>query len=233
MKDDGTMARTADLVIFAATHGLKISTIANLIEYRRRSERLVKRIARTTLPTAFGTFRVIVYESLVDTYHHLALVMGKPSRAGALVRVHSECLTGDVFGSKRCDCGDQLKSAMKLIGRKGAGVILYMRQEGRGIGLANKLKAYELQDKGLDTVEANTALGFKPDLRDYGIGAQMLADLGLVKIRLLTNNPKKIVGLEGYGLEVVERIPVRIPANKANRRYLKTKKEKMGHHLEL
>lgn len=234
MNDDGTMARTPDLFAFARAHGLKICTIAGLIEYRRRSEVLVKRIARTTLPTEHGTFTVIVYGSVIDPHHHhLALVMGKPARNGALVRVHSECLTGDVFGSKRCDCGEQLKSAMRLIARKGAGVILYMRQEGRGIGLANKLKAYELQDRGLDTVEANTALGFKPDLRDYGIGAQILADLGLKGIRLLTNNPKKIVGLEGYGLRVVERVPLHVRPCRTNAKYLKVKKEKMGHHLEI
>ncbi|HPM43066.1 MAG TPA: bifunctional 3,4-dihydroxy-2-butanone-4-phosphate synthase/GTP cyclohydrolase II [Candidatus Omnitrophota bacterium] len=233
MKDDGTMARTADLLEFAKVHGLKICTIANLIEYRRKSEKLVKRIATTVLPTDYGTFKVIVYESLVDAYHHLAIIMGKPRKNGELVRVHSECLTGDVFGSKRCDCGEQLKSAMKMIAKAGSGVILYMRQEGRGIGLANKLKAYELQDKGLDTVEANTALGFKPDLRDYGIGAQILSDLGLKNIKLLTNNPKKIVGLEGYGLKVTERIPVHVQPSKTNKRYLRTKKEKMGHVLSI
>ncbi len=230
MKDDGTMARTPDLLKFSRRHALKICTIANLIEYRRRSEKLVRKTAETELPTGFGTFKVCVYESLTDKHHHLALIMGTPRRDGAIVRVHSECLTGDVFGSERCDCGEQLKSAMRLVSKKG-GVILYMRQEGRGIGLANKLKAYELQDSGMDTVEANQALGFKADLRDYGIGAQILADLGLKKIRLLTNNPKKIVGLEGYGLKVVERIPLRITPTKANKRYLRTKKEKLGHDL--
>ena len=231
MKDDGTMARTPDLLDFAKAHNLKICTIANIIEYRRGSERLVKRIAETSIPTEFGTFKVLVYESAIDKYHHLALIKGKPAKKGSLVRVHSECLTGDVFGSQRCDCGEQLRMAMKLIKTEGSGVILYMRQEGRGIGLANKLKAYELQDRGLDTVEANNALGFKADLRDYGIGAQILADLGLKKIRLLTNNPKKIIGLEGYGLEVVERVPILAPPRRANRKYLRTKKEKLGHHI--
>ncbi|OGW77944.1 MAG: bifunctional 3,4-dihydroxy-2-butanone 4-phosphate synthase/GTP cyclohydrolase II [Omnitrophica bacterium RIFCSPHIGHO2_02_FULL_46_20] len=231
MKDDGTMARLDDLIKFSKKFNLKICSIANLIEYRRRSEKLIKRITETNIPTDFGSFKVYVYESVVDKYHHLALVRGKPSKKGALVRVHSECLTGDVFGSKRCDCGEQLRLAMKRIDKNNSGVILYMRQEGRGIGLVNKLKAYQLQDKGLDTVEANEALGFKPDLRDYGIGAQILADLGLKKIRLLTNNPKKIVGLEGYGLEVVERVPLIVRPSKSNKRYLRTKKEKLGHEI--
>ena len=231
MKDDGTMARTPDLLDFSGRHGLKICTIADLIEYRRKSEKLIKKIAQSNIPTPFGDFKVLVYESLTDKYHHIALVKGRPGKNGALVRVHSECLTGDVFGSKRCDCGEQLHAAMKLVGKSPSGVIVYMRQEGRGIGLANKLKAYELQDKGMDTVEANKALGFKPDLRDYGIGAQILADLGLKNIRLLTNNPKKIVGLEGYGLKVVERVPIRIPPNRSNKRYLRTKKEKLGHDI--
>ena len=229
MKDDGSMARTADLLKFAKVHKLKICTIASIIEYRRRSEKLIKRIAVTTIPTEFGDFKVYVYESITDKYHHLALVRGKPKKTGSLVRVHSECLTGDVFGSKRCDCGEQLSAAMKAIDEEGSGVILYMRQEGRGIGLANKLKAYALQDKGLDTVEANHALGFKADLRDYGIGAQILSDLGLSRIRLLTNNPKKIVGLEGYGLKVIERVPINIKSVSTNRKYLRTKKEKLGH----
>ncbi|MBU1037540.1 MAG: bifunctional 3,4-dihydroxy-2-butanone-4-phosphate synthase/GTP cyclohydrolase II [Candidatus Omnitrophica bacterium] len=231
MKDDGTMARTPDLMAFAGARSLKICTIESLIEYRRKSERLIKKIAETNMPTRYGSFKVFVYESFIDKQHHLALIKGKPGKNGALVRVHSECLTGDVFGSRRCDCGEQLRASMKLIAAGGSGVILYMRQEGRGIGLANKLKAYELQDKGMDTVEANEALGFKPDLRDYGIGAQILADLGLKKIKLLTNNPKKIVGLEGYGLKVIERIPIRIPANKNNARYLRTKREKLGHDI--
>lgn len=231
MKDDGTMARTPDLLEFSKEHGLKICTIASLIEYRRKTEKLIKKIAETYIPTNFGKFKVLVYESLTDKYHHLALIKGRPAKNGTLVRVHSECLTGDVFGSKRCDCGEQLKLAMKRIGKAKSGVILYMRQEGRGIGLANKLKAYELQDKGLDTVEANKALGFKPDLRDYGIGAQILADLGLKKIRLLTNNPKKIVGLEGYGLEIVKRLPLRVRATRMNKKYLATKREKLGHDI--
>lgn len=233
MKDDGTMARTPDLLEFAKDHNLKICTIASLIEYRRRTEKLIKRLAQTTIPTDFGTFKMLVYESRTDRYHHLALVKGRPNKDGTLVRVHSECLTGDVFGSKRCDCGEQLNLAMEKIAKAKRGVILYMRQEGRGIGLANKLKAYELQDKGMDTVEANKALGFKPDLRDYGIGAQVLVDLGLKKIRLLTNNPKKIVGLEGYGLEVVERIPLQVSPTRANKRYLKAKKEKLGHDIRV
>lgn len=233
MNDDGSMARMNDLVKFSKKHSLKICSIAALIEYRRRSEKLVKVIARTNIPTPYGDFKVLVYESVTDKYHHMALIKGRLGRGETIVRVHSECLTGDVFGSKRCDCGEQLHAAMKLIGKVGTGVILYMRQEGRGIGLANKLKAYELQDTGLDTVEANTALGFKADLRDYGIGAQILADLGLKKIRLLTNNPKKIVGLEGYGLQVVERLPLVIKPNKSNKRYLKTKQEKMGHKIKV
>ena len=233
MNSDGTMARLDDLVVFSKKFNLKMCSIAQLIEYRRRSEKLITKIAQTTIPTDFGDFKVFVYESVVDKYHHLALVKGSPAKNGALVRVHSECLTGDVFGSKRCDCGEQLKLAMNMIAKLDSGVILYMRQEGRGIGLANKLKAYQLQDNGLDTVEANEALGFKPDLRDYGIGAQILSDLGLRKIRLLTNNPKKIVGLEGYGLEVVERVPLVVKPSKSNKRYLKTKKEKLGHEISV
>jgi 3,4-dihydroxy 2-butanone 4-phosphate synthase / GTP cyclohydrolase II len=233
MKEDGSMARRDDLIGFAKKFGLKICSIANLIEYRRKSEKLIKKIAQTTIPTDYGDFKVLVYESFVDKYNHLALVKGNPKKNGALVRVHSECLTGDVFGSKRCDCGEQLKLAMKEINKCGSGVILYMRQEGRGIGLVNKLKAYQLQDEGLDTVQANEALGFKADLRDYGIGAQILADLGLSKIRLLTNNPKKIVGLEGYGLKVIERVPLLVRPSKSNKRYLRTKKEKLGHEINV
>ncbi|MBI5892255.1 MAG: bifunctional 3,4-dihydroxy-2-butanone-4-phosphate synthase/GTP cyclohydrolase II [Deltaproteobacteria bacterium] len=231
MKDDGTMARMPDLEIFAREHNLKIVTVADIVEYRLRKERLVRRAAVTTLPTRFGgEFTAIAYENDVDFHEHLALVKGEinPDEP-VLVRVHSECLTGDVFGSERCDCGEQLKCAMKMIEREGKGVVLYMHQEGRGIGLANKLRAYALQDKGMDTVQANEKLGFKPDLRDYGIGAQILLDLGVRKMRLMTNNPKKIVGLEGYGLEVVERVPIEATPHKKNVDYLRVKKEKMGH----
>ncbi|MFC1590655.1 bifunctional 3,4-dihydroxy-2-butanone-4-phosphate synthase/GTP cyclohydrolase II [Candidatus Omnitrophota bacterium] len=233
MKDDGTMARAGDLEEFSGKHGLKMCSIAGIIEYRRRRDRLVKKIAETKLPTKHGEFRMVVYESMVDNYHHLALIKGDLCAEDTPVRVHSQCLTGDVFGSRRCDCGEQLELAMKEIEKRRRGVILYMRQEGRGIGIDKKLKAYELQDLGMDTVEANEALGFKADLRDYGIGAQILVDLGLRRIELLTNNPQKIVGLEGYGLEVVKRIPLKIEPNEANRRYLKTKKEKLGHHIEV
>ena len=232
MNDDGTMSRVPELMEFAKHHHMKIVTIKDLIKYRTRIERFVRRETTTVLPTPHGEFTVIAYANDVDANVHLALVKGEISKSDSvLVRVHSECLTGDVFGSKRCDCGEQLNKAMHIINKEGQGVILYMRQEGRGIGLVNKLKAYELQDKGLDTVEANLKLGFKPDLRDYGIGAQILVDLGVRKMRLMTNNPKKIVGLEGYGLKVVERVPMEIPPHDRNIIYLKTKKKKLGHML--
>jgi len=235
MKDDGTMARLPDLVLFAKEHGLKIITIADLIKYRLKKDKLVRRVAEATLPTKYGgEFKIILYESEVDAQHHVALVKGEISPdEPILVRVHSQCLTGDVFGSLRCDCGEQLHEAMRMIEREGKGIIVYMRQEGRGIGLANKIKAYFLQEHGKDTVEANEALGFKPDLRDYGVGAQILVDLGVRKIRLMTNNPRKIVGLEGYGIEVVERMPIEIPSLPENHKYLKTKKEKLGHILSI
>lgn len=235
MNEDGTMARLPDLIKMAEHHDLKICTIKDMIKYRMLTERLVRRGAETVLPTDFGgEFRLIVYENDVDQRDHVALVKGEidPEEA-ILVRVHSECLTGDVFGSRRCDCGPQLDKAMHMVQEEGRGVILYMQQEGRGIGLLNKIKAYALQDQGCDTVEANLRLGFKPDLRDYGIGAQMLADLGVRKMRLMTNNPTKIVGLEGYGLEVVEQVPIVIEPCSTNLRYLRTKKEKMGHLYEL
>jgi 3,4-dihydroxy 2-butanone 4-phosphate synthase/GTP cyclohydrolase II len=235
MNEDGTMARMPDLMKMAELHNLKICTIRDLIKYRMRHERLVRRGAETVLPTAVGgEFRFIVYENDVDHHNHVALVKGEinPDEP-ILVRVHSECLTGDVFGSQRCDCGSQLEKAMGMVAEVGKGVILYMHQEGRGIGLLNKIKAYELQDQGCDTVEANLRLGFKADLRDYGIGAQMLYDLGVRKMRLMTNNPKKIVGLEGYGIQVVEQVPIVIDPCATNLRYLKTKKEKMGHTYEL
>jgi len=234
MKDDGTMARMPDLEIFSQAHGLKIVTIRDLIAYRFRNEAFVHRRAETVLPTPYGTFRAVVYENDVDEHQHLALVKGEITRNEAiLVRVHSECLTGDVFGSFRCDCGEQLKAALTKIEKAGQGILLYIHQEGRGIGLVNKLKAYMLQDQGKDTVEANEALGFRADLRDYGIGAQILSDLGVRKMKLMTNNPKKIIGLEGYGLEVTERIPIEIPPKKENIDYLKTKRQKMGHLLNL
>src|SRR3989338_1379929 len=232
MKDDGTMARVEDLFAFAHEHRLKICTIASLIEYRSKFEKLVTRSVTTKLPKALGDFAMILYETSVNDFQHVALVKGKVDDGQpVLVRVHSQCLTGDVFGSLRCDCGPQLERAMEKIAEAGRGVILYINQEGRGIGLTNKLKAYALQDQGMDTVEANLALGFGPDLRDYGIGAQILVDLGLKDLRLLTNNPRKIVGLEGYGLRVVERIPIEMVPHPANARYLETKREKLGHLL--
>lgn len=230
IKDDGSMARLPDLITFAKEEGLKISTIASLIEYRRKKERLVKLLEKIKLPTKYGEFDLYLYQSIVDGKEHIALVKGDITDKPVLVRVHSECLTGDVFGSQRCDCGQQLDKALEMISING-GVLLYMRQEGRGIGLANKIKAYSLQEEGADTVEANKLLGFAADLRDYGIGAQMLVDLGIKRINLLTNNPKKIIGLEGYGLEICQRVAVKIEEGRSNRVYLGTKKEKLDHIL--
>jgi 3,4-dihydroxy 2-butanone 4-phosphate synthase/GTP cyclohydrolase II len=235
MNDDGTMARMPDLKIFAEKHGLKIITIADLIKYRLSKESLVRRIATAKLPTKYGgMFMAIAYENDVDSYHHIALVKGEiEPKDKVLVRVHSQCLTGDVFGSRRCDCEEQLHTAMEMVEKEKKGVIVYMRQEGRGIGLVNKLRAYCLQDMGKDTVEANEELGFKADMRDYGIGAQILVDLGLHQIRLMTNNPRKIIGLEGYGIEVVERVPIETKPHQENIEYLKAKAKKMGHLLSI
>jgi len=230
LNDDGSMARLPQLRKFSKKHKLKICTIEELIKYRRQREKLVQQIEVVSMPTDYGDFDLHLYKSTTDGQHHLALVKGDVAgKANVLVRVHSECLTGDVFGSRRCDCGPQLQQAMRQVAEEGRGVILYMRQEGRGIGLVPKILAYKLQETGLDTVEANLKLGYKMDLREYGIGAQILADLGLKTIRLLTNNPKKVVGLEGYGLEIVEQVPIRVKPNPHNEKYLKTKREKLGH----
>lgn len=232
MSDDGSMARLPELLRFASKHGLKICTIADLIQFRRTREKLIERVEVVKLPTDYGDFNLHLYRSKLDGQHHLALVCGDvATRPGVLVRVHSECLTGDVFGSRRCDCGPQLHQAMRQVAEAGCGVVVYMRQEGRGIGLAPKIKAYKLQEQGYDTVEANQKLGFDMDLREYGLGAQILADLGLRTIRLMTNNPRKVVGLEGYGLRILEQVPIKIRPNPHNARYLKTKRDKLGHLL--
>ncbi len=232
MNDDGTMARLPELLKFARKHRLKICAIADLIQYRRAREKLVERVEVVKLPTDYGDFNLHLYQSKLDSQYHLALVCGDVAgKRNVLVRVHSECLTGDVFGSRRCDCGPQLHQAMRQVAEVGCGVVIYMRQEGRGIGLAPKIKAYKLQEQGYDTVEANQKLGFDMDLREYGLGAQILTDLGLKTIRLLTNNPRKIVGLEGYGLEIVEQMPIKVKPNPHNARYLKTKRDKLGHLL--
>lgn len=232
MNEDGSMARLGELFEFAKIHNLKVCSITDLIEFRRRTEVLIERVVSTQLPTEFGTFQLILYRDIIKDEKHIVLVMGEVSGEPTLVRVHSQCLTGDVFGSLRCDCGRQLRKGMELIAKEKKGVIVYMHQEGRGIGLLNKIRAYNFQDKGMDTVQANQALGFKADLRDYGIGAQILLDLGLKNIRLLTNNPRKIVGLDGYGLKVIERISLEVEPNPLNLHYLKTKKEKLGHQLD-
>jgi 3,4-dihydroxy 2-butanone 4-phosphate synthase/GTP cyclohydrolase II len=234
MDDDGSMARMPRLIQMAQQFNLKLITVRGLIEYRRRIEKLVNRVTTVSLPTKFGEFKLHLYHSEVDEHHHLALERGDVAgKKNVLVRVHSSCLTGDVLGSLRCDCGSQLREAMRQIDNEGLGVLVYMRQEGRGIGLANKILAYKLQEEGKDTVEANNELGFEADLRDYGVGAQILADLGLTSIRLLTNNPRKVVGLQGYGLEITERLPIEVPASEHAVRYLETKRDKLGHLLSL
>jgi len=234
LNEDGSMARLPQLEAMSEKYGIRMATIAGLIAYRLRHEKLVHRVAEAKLPTSYGEFTAVAYKSDVDPDEHLALIMGDISTEGpVLVRVHSECVTGDVFGSLRCDCGGQIALAMRSIAKEGRGVFLYMRQEGRGIGFHNKIRAYALQDKGMDTVEANISLGFAPDLRDYGVGAQILRDLDIHEIRLLTNNPKKVVSLEGYGLKVVQTVPIVVPPNRYNRRYLETKRKKLGHILEV